>query len=175
MKKYVIKNAYPVKRGNVLDFWEAEIGLPDGNVAHWDLLKHPGGAAVLPIDEDGRVILVRQYRLGADRELLEIPAGKADPGEDPLETVKREMEEEIGYVSEDIEKLMDFYPAPAYSEEKTVIFLARSLKKTVSRPDEDEFLHIERYEIDSVYEMIKSGEIVDGKTIAAVYAYKSIN
>ena len=151
-----------------MDFHEVEIGLPDGGKAYWDLIHHSGGAAVIPVDEDGRIIFVRQYRVGADRKLLEIPAGKSEQGEEPLTTIRREMEEEIGYVSDEIEKLMDFYPAPAYSEEKTVIFLARNLKKTEARPDFDEFVEIETYSLSESLQMIRDGRIVDGKTIAGI-------
>ena len=174
MSDYKLLRKYPACQGNVMDFYECEIGLPDGSVTHWDLIHHPGGAAVLPIDDDGKLILERQYRIGADAELLEIPAGKSEPGEDPMDTVRREMEEEIGYTSDDIELLVRFAPAPAYSEELTTIFLARNLKKTATKHDDDEFLSIERYDVDSVVEMINSGELIDGKTIAAVMTYKSL-
>ena len=154
-----------------MDFWECEVKLPDGKMAKWDLIHHPGGAAVLPIDDNGNAILVRQYRLGVDQELLEIPAGKAEPGETPEETVRREMEEEIGHVAGHIEKLMVFCPAPAYSEERTTIFLATDLKKTRENPDEDEFVTIERHAPAKLLQMIRNGKLTDGKTIAAVMAY----
>ena len=160
-----------VSKGNALSFYECEMSLPDGAKANWDLVHHPGGAAVLPIDDDGKAILVRQYRLGVDRELLEIPAGKTEPGEDHLSTIKREMEEEIGYVSDDIELLFDFAPVPAYSEEVTSIYIAKNLKKTKVNRDADEFLGVEKHDMESVKKMILNGEIIDGKTIAAVMAY----
>ncbi len=164
---------YPVKTGNVMDFYEVEIGLPDGGITHWDLIHHSGGAAVLPIDENGNIIFVRQYRIGIDRELLEIPAGKSEPGEDPLATIRREMEEEIGYRSDSITKLMEFWPAPAYSEERTMIYLADNLIQTETRPDADEFLQIERYSLEEAVAMVRDGRIVDGKTIAAVMTFAS--
>ncbi|MBO4396533.1 MAG: NUDIX hydrolase [Eubacterium sp.] len=174
MSDYKLIGSKSVYNGNVMDFWECDVELPDGKVAKWDLVHHSGGAAALPVDDDGNIILVRQYRLGVDRELLEIPAGKAEPGEDPLETVKREMEEEIGYVAGHIEKMMDFCPAPAYSQENTAVYLATELKKTRVNPDEDEFVTIERYSPDALKDMIRNGEIVDGKTISAVTAYLAI-
>ena len=174
MSDYKLLRSYPACKGNVMDFYECEIGLPDGSITHWDLIHHPGGAAVLPIDEDGRLILERQYRIGADVDLLEIPAGKSEPGEEPIDTVRREMAEEIGYTTDDIELLVKFAPAPAYSEELTVIYLAKNLKKTDTDPDADEFLSVERYDIDTVIDMIKNCELTDGKTIAAVMAYKAM-
>lgn len=171
MEEYRRIKDYQVHSGNVMDFYECEVGLPDGSVTHWDLIHHSGGAAVLPIDEDGNIVFVRQYRLGADMELLEIPAGKSEPGESPEETIRREMEEEIGYASDDLTELMEFWPAPAYSEEKTVIFLAKGLKKTEAKPDGDEFVSIERYSPEQAFEMVRSGDIVDGKTVAAILAY----
>ena len=160
-----------VCKGNVLDYYECEMSMPDGSTANWDLLHHPGGAAVLPIDDDGYAILVRQYRLGVDKELLEIPAGKAEQGEDHLTTIRREMEEEIGYVSDDISLMFEIAPVPAYSQEVTSVYLAKGLKKTKANPDEDEFLHIEKHHIDDVIKMINNGEIIDGKTIAAVMGF----
>ncbi|MEE3468059.1 MAG: NUDIX hydrolase [Eubacterium sp.] len=171
MSEYHLKNKRSVYQGNVMDFYECDIELPDGKTAAWDLVQHNGGAAVLPIDADGSLILIRQYRLGVDHELLELPAGKAEPGEDRLATVRREMEEEIGYVAKDIRKLLTFAPAPAYSEEVTDIFVATGLTQTESHPDADEFLQVERCCLEDVVAMIKNGEIIDGKTIAAVMTY----
>ncbi len=162
-------------KGNLLDYYDCDVEIPDGTVAQWDLLKHPGGAAVLPIDEDGNCILVRQYRLGVNKELLEIPAGKAEPGEDHLTTIRREMEEEIGYVADDISLMFEIAPVPAYSEEVTSVYLAKGLKKTEVNPDDDEFLRIEKHHIDDVVNMINTGEIIDGKTIAAVMTYAANN
>ena len=162
-------------KGNVLDYYECEMSMPDGSTANWDLLHHPGGAAVLPIDDEDNAILVRQYRLGVDKELLEIPAGKAEPGEDHLTTIKREMEEEIGYVSDDVTLLFDIAPVPAYSAEVTSIYLAKNLKKTQVNRDPDEFLQIEKHHINDVIKMINNGEIIDGKTIAAVMTYVANN
>ena len=174
MNSYKRLNSRCVYHGNVMDFHECEIGLPDGETAKWDLIHHSGGAAVVPIDEDGKIVLVRQYRLGVDKELLELPAGKSEPGEDRLATIRREMEEEIGYVADDIRKLVTFAPAPAYSEEVTDIFVATGLKKTEARPDADEFLRVERCSVEDVVAMIRDGEIIDGKTIAGVMAYANM-
>ena len=171
MNGYELINKKCVYQGNVMDFYECDIGLPDGKKAKWDLVQHNGGAAVLPIDEDGNFIMVRQYRLGVNRELLEIPAGKAEAGEDRLATVRREMEEEIGYVAKDIRHLLTFAPAPAYSEEVTDVFVATGLTKTETNPDVDEFLQVERCCLEDVVNGIANGDIIDGKTIAAVMAY----
>lgn len=175
MSDYQKIREYIVHPGNVMDFYEVEIGLPDGKRTHWDLIHHSGGAAVVPVDEDGRIIFVRQYRVGADRELLEIPAGKSEKGEDPIATIRREMEEEIGYTSEEYVKLMDFCPAPAYSEEKTVIYLAKALNRTEARPDSDEILTVERHTLSEAVQMIRNRQIVDGKTIAGVLMLANMN
>ena len=174
MNEYLLKNKRTVYQGNALDYCECDIELPDGKIAKWDLVQHNGGAAVLPIDDDGSLILIRQYRLGVNHELLELPAGKSEPGEDRFATVQREMEEEIGYVAKDIRKLLSFAPAPAYSEEVTDIFVATGLVKTEARPDADEFLQAERCCLEDVVNMIISGDIIDGKTIAAVMTYLNI-
>ena len=171
MSEYKKKKEICVHTGNVMDFYDCEIGLPDGNTTHWDLIHHSGGAAVVPVDDEGKIILVRQYRLGVDKELLELPAGKSEPGEDHLTTIRREMEEEIGYQASDIRLLVTFAPAPAYSEEQTSIYVATGLEKTNTRPDADEFLHIEKYPLEEVVRMIQTGQIIDGKTIAGVMAY----
>lgn len=158
-------------KGNVMDFYECEMGLPDGSVTNWDLIHHSGGAAVVPIDDEGRIILVRQYRLGVDKELLELPAGKSESNEDHLTTIRREMEEEIGYIADKIDLLVTFAPAPAYSEEVTSIFVATGLKKTNVNRDSDEYLHVEKYSVEELLSMIKNGEIIDGKTIAGIMSY----
>ena len=158
-------------KGNVMDFYECDIELPDGSSTHWDLIHHSGGAAVVPVDDEGNIILVRQYRLGVDKELLELPAGKSEPGEDHLATIRREMEEEIGYVADEIRLLITFAPAPAYSEEVTSIFVAKGLKKTSINRDADEYLHVVQKTPEDIKKAIFSGVIVDGKTIAGVMAY----
>ena len=171
MEEYKLLNKKTAYKGKVLDFADVEIGLPGGETTHWDLLTHPGGAAVVPIDNDGNIIMERQYRVGADDYLLEIPAGKSEPNEDTLTTIKREMKEEIGCVTDDIELLLTFRPAPAYSEECTDIYVARNLTDVGARPDSDEFLEIERVSLDDAIRMILNQEITDGKTIAAIMAF----
>ena len=171
MEEYRLIKKYPVHQGNVMDFYECEMGLANDETAKWDLVEHPGGAAVLPIDKDGSIILVRQYRVGADEKMIEIPAGKADAGESHIDCIRRELKEEIGCVSCKLELLCEFMPAPAYSSEKTDIFLATDIELAESDPDDDEYIDIIRLSVDDVKKMIRSKEITDGKTIAGFMTY----
>ncbi|MCR4604477.1 MAG: NUDIX hydrolase [Eubacterium sp.] len=171
MDDYKLIKKYPVHTGNVMDFYECEIGLKDGVTAKWDLVEHSGGAAVLAIDDDGLFIFEKQYRVGADEVLLEIPAGKAEAGEDHFSCIKREMREEIGVVSCDLELMFEFMPSPAYTSEKTSIFLATNLVLDEAKRDEDEYLETVKLSEQDIFEKIEKKEITDGKTIAAFMCY----
>lgn len=158
----------PVFKGNVLEFKVDTVELPDGSQATRELVCHPGGVAVVPVDKDGYVYLVRQYRKPYEEAVLEIPAGKRDKGEEPLIGAKRELSEETGLIAGRFIDLGEFYPSPGYVDEVIYIYLALDLKKGEAHPDEDEFVENEKIHIDTLTEMIMQGEIKDGKTIAAI-------
>lgn len=154
--------------GNVLEFNVDTVEFPDGTRATRELVHHPGGVAVVAVDNEGYVYLVRQYRKPYDEVVLEIPAGKRDKGEDPLMGAKRELSEETGLIADEYIDLGTFYPTPGYTDEIIYLYMAKGLKKGEAHPDEDEFVENEKIHIDTLTDMIMSGEVKDGKTIAAV-------
>lgn len=161
-----------VFKGNVLEFKVDTVELPDGSHATRELVCHPGGVAVVPVDSDGYVYLVRQYRKPYEEAVLEIPAGKRDKGEEPLIGAVRELSEETGLKAGRLIDLGSFYPSPGYVDEVIYLYLALDLEEGEAHPDEDEFVENERIHIDTLTEMIMQGEIKDGKTIAAVLKTK---
>lgn len=160
-----------VYQGAAVAFYKDYIKLPDGRMVEWDLIKHPGGAAVLPIDEDGNVLLVQQYRNAVGRLTLEIPAGKRENGEPHSICAARELEEETGYRSDHIVHLSDSIPAIGYSDEILGLFYADQLKKTEQNLDEDEWIHVKRYPLKEAVEMVMDGTIRDSKTVSAILMY----
>jgi len=143
------------------------VRLPDGSEATRELLLHPGAVAILPILEDGRILLVRQYRHAAGKELLEIPAGKLDiPGESPCDCAARELREETGYEATEWEELLTFYTSPGFTTETITLFRATGLTQ-VSSPLPGEIAGIERLTETELRESIRDGRITDGKTIIA--------
>ena len=130
-----------------------------------EVVRHPGGAAVVAYFEDGTVALVSQYRHPTESYVLELPAGKLDPGEHPVETAARELEEELGFVAESMEQLSEFYSTPGFCSEKLWVFLATDLRETARRCDDDEIIEIVRIPFRRALSMIASREIEDAKTI----------
>lgn len=163
-----------IHRGRIVDFYNDTMLMPDGRTAEWDFLMHKGAAAIVPVDSDGKIIMVRQYRNAPERYTLEIPAGGLNPKEDRMTAAARELEEETGYRAGKVEHLMDMYTTFAYCNEVISIYYTQELTKSKQHLDEDEFVEIERYTIEELVEMILNGIIQDAKTIAAVLAYKEI-
>ena len=149
--------------------------LPNGRQALREVAVHIGAAAVIPVDKDRNVYLVRQFRAPLDKVTLEIPAGKLDyKGEDRFECAKRELREETGAVCESLEFIGRFHPSPAILDECISMYLARGLGFGQTDPDDDEFIQIEKVPMDKLCEMICRGEITDGKTQAGVLKAKYI-
>lgn len=134
-----------------------------------EVVQHPGGVGILAEVAPGMIPLVRQHRYPVNRDVLEIPAGKIDPGERPEETAARELEEETGYRPLKIETAFNYYPTPGYCDELLHIYYVSSVEKTRTRFDEDEDLEMETYTLEDAMSMIREGGIKDGKTIAALY------
>lgn len=143
--------------------------LPNGKLAKREVARHIGAAAVLPVDEDENVCLVRQFRSPVDRVLLEIPAGKLDyKGEDRLEAAKRELREETGYAAESWTHLNDLLSTVGFCDECISIFLARGLSAGDCDPDEDEFVNVVKMPLSEAVDMVMNNEISDAKTICAL-------
>ncbi len=155
--------------GKVVHLYVDTVSLPDGNTATREYIKHLGAVCVVPVTDEGEIVLVRQYRYAIGRELLEIPAGKLDyRGEIPEEAALRELREETGAHCEKLTSLGEYYGSPALISERIFVYLAEGLTFGESSLDEDEFLTVEKIPVDELVEMICDGKITDGKTQAAV-------
>ncbi|MFR5601443.1 MAG: NUDIX hydrolase [Lachnospiraceae bacterium] len=169
----------PVKRlkrelkyqGTILKMYEDTVEV-NGHEAHWDFIHHDGAAAIVPVDDQGRILMVRQYRNALDRYTLEIPAGKLDdPKEPTLDCAVRELEEETGFRSENVEYLISVNTTIAFCDEHIDIYVARDLIPSEQHLDPDEEIMVEPWYVDDLAELIYTGKITDGKTIAAILAY----
>lgn len=159
-------------KGVIVDVNLDKALLPNGREARREVVVHPGGAAALPLNDDGTVTVVRQFRYPFGRILTEIPAGKLDPNEDPRAAIIRELEEEIGAKATELIDLGCMYTSPGITQEVLYLYLARGLTYGEVHPDEDEFLEIARVPFDDLLEQVMAGEIRDGKTVTAVLKTK---
>jgi ADP-ribose pyrophosphatase len=154
-----------VYRGDYLKVRMDTVALPNGEVANREIVEHPGAIAVVPVDADGQVVLVRQYRYPIGEITLEIPAGKLEWGESPEVCTQREMAEEVGLKAAKLERLTEIVPAPGYSNERLVLFKATGLEAVEHASDPDEFLEVVRMPLKEALKLVKKGEITDAKTI----------
>ena len=167
---YRIVKSDVIYRGKVFNTLVDQIEYNSGNKAVREVAEHPGGAVVVPVTSDGKIVMVTQHRFPVNQVLLELPAGKLSKGEDPLLCAVRELEEETGYKSENVKLLGSIYTTPGYSTEKLWIYLAKDLKPGDHNREEGEFgMQVFEYSIEEVEKKINSGEIVDGKTICGIY------
>lgn len=163
-------------KGSILDIYSDVIETPDGHRANWDFIDHKGAAAVIPVLDDGRIIMVKQYRNALDRETIEIPAGGLNGWDEPtIKAAARELEEETGYKSDNLTKLISVVTAVAFCNEVIDVYVADNLVKTSQHLDEDEFIDVESYSLEELKEMIFAGKIQDSKTISAILAYDALN
>jgi ADP-ribose pyrophosphatase len=166
MKPEILSNE-TVYRGRVFDI--SVSGISEGSIEYKrEIINHHGSAVIIPVFADRTVALVRQYRHAAREYLLEIPAGTLNQGENPEIGAIRELEEEIGVTAKRIEKLTEFYVSPGFLTEKMHLFMATELVETAQNLDDDEILSIERYSFPELFAKIKTGEIVDAKTMIGV-------
>jgi ADP-ribose pyrophosphatase len=154
--------------GKIVKLYVDEVLLPNGEKAIREIVRHPGAVCVIPVCENGDVIMVKQFRYPFEEVILEIPAGKLEKGEDHLEAVKRELEEESGVSAENVEFLGTLYTTVAIFDEKIDMYLATGLTFKNAHPDEDEFLEVEKIPLKNLVEMVMSGEIKDAKTQVAI-------
>jgi ADP-ribose pyrophosphatase len=165
--------AHYAYEGKIINLRVDDARLPNGTVAKREVVEHPGGVGVLALTDEGEVLLVQQYRYPYGEITLEIPAGKRDRGEQPLETGKRELAEETGASAERFVSLGVLYPTPGYCDEVIHLYLATGLHFAEMNPDEDEFLAVQRLPLHTLVERVMAGEIPDAKTqIAALKAWK---
>lgn len=172
MEEYKRLKRELVANGVILDYYQDTMLIPNGNVAKWDLIDHKGAAAVVAVREDGKLLMVRQYRNALERETLEIPAGGLNGREEPTEAAAvRELEEETGYTCGQVELLNSIYTTVAFCNEKIDIYLARELKPGKQHLDEDENINVEAYSVEELKQMIFDCKIQDSKTICGILTY----
>ncbi len=160
-----------IYRGKIINLRCDDAELPDGRPCKRELVEHPGGASVLCVFE-GRVALVRQFRYAYGEELWEIPAGKLNPGEDPMLAAGRELEEETGLIAEQLRLLYTLYPTPGYTNERIYIYEAQGVRRGRQHLDEGEFLNVEFMTPEEALRLVDCGQIRDAKTIVALQAYE---
>uniref|UniRef100_A0A7C4Q4A0 NUDIX hydrolase n=1 Tax=Bellilinea caldifistulae TaxID=360411 RepID=A0A7C4Q4A0_9CHLR len=157
-----------IYQGRAFGVEKIQMKLPDGTVRPYDLVQHSGSVTIVPLDSNGNLLFVRQYRIGVGEELLELPAGVLNDTEDPQTCAAREIREETGMAATNLELLGDFYLAPGYSSEHMYIFLASGLYPSPLEQDADEFLHLVAIPAVQALEMAQNGEIRDAKSLAAL-------
>lgn len=163
-----------VAKGSIIEYYQDTIEVPNGNVVKWDFICHNGAAAVIPVREDGKLLMVKQYRNALDRTTIEVPAGGLNGADEAtIVAAARELEEETGYRSDDLELLISIRTTVAFCNEKIDIYVARNLKESKQNLDEDEFINVEAYTVDELANLIYKGVIQDSKTISAVMCYKN--
>lgn len=158
-----------VYTGRVFDVSLDEIRLPNGKLSELDIIQHPGAVTLVPVDAQGQLWMVRQYRHAARGELLELPAGSLEEDEAASDCARREAREEIGMAADRLELIGEFYLAPGYSTEYMYVYLATGLRPDPLQADEDEFLTVEPLAVAEVYQLAAEGAIKDCKTLAALF------
>ena len=161
-------------KGAIIDFYSDTMLTPDGNHLKFDFIGHKGAAAIVPVDDDGKLIMVKQYRPAIDRYTIEIPAGGLNQGEDMKTAAMRELMEETGYSCEEAKPLIEIYTTVAYCNEKIGIYYADKLTPCEKHLDEYEYVDTVHMSVEELTAMIYEGKIQDAKTVAAVLAYKNL-
>ena len=158
-----------VYRGKLLKVRNDVVRLPDGKTAGREYVEHPGAVAILAVTDSGELVMERQYRYPLRRDMIEIPAGKIDPGEDPLATAKRELKEETGYTASRWRHAATIHIAIAYSNERIEIYLAQGLKRGRAKLDAEEFLEVFDLPLEKALAWVREGKITDSKTVSGLF------
>jgi len=166
---YELLNSEILLKGRAFVIRRDEVRLPDGRTAKLDIVEHHGSVVIIPVDADGNLLFVRQYRHAAGHDLLELPAGTLEPGEDPAECAAREVREETGMAAGSLEEIGRFFLAPGYSTEFMVVYLARDLRHDPLQADADEFLQVEPVPLADALRVARSGQMPDAKSLAALF------
>lgn len=166
----IIKSDFPYK-GRIVDLRVDTVRFPSGSEKIREVVLHRAAVAMLPVDGEGRIILVKQYRHAVDEEIFEIPAGLVEAGEEYEETADRELQEEIGFKAGKLQKIAEFYTSPGFTTERIALFYASELAASKLPEDDDEYLNVYSFTVAEMKDLIERGRIVDGKTLAAFYWY----
>ena len=154
--------------GRIVKLEVYDVVLPNDNLTQREIVNHPGAVAMVPLDDEHNILMVRQFRLAANRVMLEIPAGTLEPNESPITCAERELQEEIGYKPGLLEPLGGIFVAPGYTTEFIHMFLATDLSESSLEMDSDEFIEVERIALADALNLIENGEIVDAKTATGI-------
>ena len=158
----------PIFQGKVVDLSVEQIELPNGKTTELEIIRHPGAAAMVPLTADNEVVMVRQFRYATGSWLLEVPAGKLDPGEAPEACAARELEEEIGFTAGEVQPLGWIWTTPGFTDEKIWLYLCRDLSPGRQELQSDEVLTVETVAFDEAVQKVHAGEICDGKSVCAL-------
>lgn len=173
MSQYTRLKRDLVHKGAIIDYYCDTIQIDGGKLTNFDFINHRGASAMVPVCEDGKILMVRQYRNAIDQYTLEIPAGGLNQGEDNLTCAIRECEEETGYKAGEVYHLIDVFTTVAFSNEKICIYYTTGITPSRQNLDEDEFVTTEKHSVDELISMIFDGSIKDAKTVAAILAYNT--
>lgn len=172
MKKFEEKtiDTSSIYEGKVVSLQVDTVSLPDGNTSKRELIKHPGAVAIIPITKEGKIIFVEQYRKALEKSIIEIPAGKLEPGEEPEVTAVRELEEETGYTTKNLKKLGSFYTSPGFADELLHVYEADDIELLTQQVDgdEDEFVELMELTLEEAEGLVKEERIHDAKTMYAL-------
>jgi len=172
MEKFKRLKRELIYKGAIIDVYKDYVETPTKTIAEWDFIGHRGAAAVIPITSEGNILMVKQWRNALDRYTLEIPAGGLDSIEESTkECAKRELEEETGYKSINIEFLLSVRTTVAFCNEKIDVYVARDLEPSRQNLDPDEYINVEEYPVEELIQLIYNSEIQDSKSIAAIFGY----
>ena len=160
-------------KGAIINLRRDKVTVENGT-SYREIIEHNGGAVLAAVTEDGKMIMVKQYRKPAERVMFEVPAGKIDPGEEAFSTAVRELNEETGYTATEVKKLTEFYPSVGYSEEVLHLYLCTGLVAGETCPDENEALDVLAVDVDELFGMVMRAEIRDAKTIVAIMMVKEL-
>ncbi len=163
-----------IYEGAILNLRKDKVTVKDGKTSFREIIEHNGGAALAALTDDGKLVMVKQFRKAVERDVLEVPAGKIEKGEDPLETAKRELREETGYTAVNIREIGKIYPSVGYTQERIYIYLCTGLTPGETDFDDNEALDIIEYDLEDLYRMALAGEIQDAKTLTAILLVKAL-
>lgn len=164
-----------VWRGDYLSVEDTTVRLPNGSLGHRDIVRHPGAVAVIALTDDGKIVLVHQYRTPLEQVTVEIPAGKMEPGEDPATAAARELMEETGYLAERMAYLGPITPAPGYSDELLHLYMAMGLSFVGASPDDDEFINVDLVNLNEMVDRVLDGKVIDAKTVVGILLCEAIS
>lgn len=174
MNNEITLNSEKIFEGKILKLRIDTVELPNKKYKKREIIEHNGAVAILAVTDKNEIILVKQFRKAAEDFLLELPAGKIENNEKSIDCAKRELKEETGFEAKNFEKICYFYTSPGFCTEKIYLYKATDLMETGAEPDEDEFIELLFVNLDEAKEMIKSGKIIDSKTIIGILSYFQI-